>query len=973
MSAACEQVQDFFAGELSAAEADAFGDHLAGCKRCQEELHELAQLGALEIDAAAQGTVVAMAWYRKPRMLLAAAFPLAVAAAVLLWWVDDRGDGRGDESGIVLARAETRRIEGRISYPGVAAYRPYDPERAGPSEPESVPLSALAKLENRGDFHGVAAGYLLLEEPERALTYLHRAEPGVEVTSDRALALLSQGEAERAVMVLGDVSNHPAAMWNRALAYRELGLSLAAASTFEKVAESREPGWSEEARARAEALRADVEPRIAAYKKLYRRGIAFARGKAEITAAELAAFPGLGRWFLYEAVRAAETRDRVVALADHARALDTVIGGSRLTDFVEGAAAADFEVRGPLARRYAEILDGNEPAGKNARAYLEALRRAGADDILFGALVALGPTYGRVAADDLPELLRLAKAADDPWFRLFAAEQMAQDALDHHHGDRAEATLLAAWKICEHTAVAYRCARIAQLLARTYLAQHRTSLGAKFAQHGWELARRSHDYWLELAALIHLAKSAEMRDDIAARALPVAKAYLTELSLRAPDDCTYQIYVHEIITMMLINRQQMDDATERHRALRRARAECGNKPLSLSGAFVDAHIFATAGTAEDVARLRSDLDAKRDAPSSTLGTKALIDHIEGRLLLSRKPDVGRKLLRRAIETASEAPASDLNARLASGYSFALLAMDAGRSGNYDETLALLAKEAGATLPRRCVVGVAIEAGWVAAVRGPDGTTSGQIGPRSSDAAIPETLVKRLAGCETVDVLARPPLHGTAGLLPSEMAWRYVTRRETAVVPTVRVPRRLVVTNTEPPAELGLPRLGFHRDTEAPDVWLRGVDATPARVLEAMTTATVIEIHAHGLVDLGVAESSFIALSPEPTGDFALTAADVRGQKLLGAPLVILGACHAARGAFNFHEPWSLPAAFIDAGARAVIASPAPIADVDAAAFFADVRERIRTGAEPAIALRDARQAWRDRPGATWVQKVLLFE
>jgi hypothetical protein len=69
----------------------------------------------------------------------------------------------------------------------------------------------------------------------------------------------------------------------------------------------------------------------------------------------------------------------------------------------------------------------------------------------------------------------------------------------------------------------------------------------------------------------------------------------------------------------------------------------------------------------------------------------------------------------------------------------------------------------------------------------------------------------------------------------------------------------------------------------------------------------------------------------------------------------------------------LPAAFVYAGARAVIASASPIPDSEASAFFDDVRARIRTSAPAAIAVRDARVAWLAQHRGDWVRDVLVFE
>ena len=116
------------------------------------------------------------------------------------------------------------------------------------------------------------------------------------------------------------------------------------------------------------------------------------------------------------------------------------------------------------------------------------------------------------------------------------------------------------------------------------------------------------------------------------------------------------------------------------------------------------------------------------------------------------------------------------------------------------------------------------------------------------------------------------------------------------------------------------------------------------------------------------------LSPDGDSGYALTASAIRTTRLRGRPIVILAACHAARTATYRHEAWSLPAAFIAAGARAVIASTEVIDDASAGAFFDDVRARIERGASPATALRDARSAWQAvHPDAAWVRSLMVFQ
>src|SRR5262249_46564275 len=128
-----------------------------------------------------------------------------------------------------------------------------------------------------------------------------------------------------------------------------------------------------------------------------------------------------------------------------------------------------------------------------------------------------------------------------------------------------------------------------------------------------------------------------------------------------------------------------------------------------------------------------------------------------------------------------------------------------------------------------------------------------------------------------------------------------------------------------------------------------------------------------MVDLAISDASVVVLTPDADGQFALTAAAIRRQHLPRAPLVILGACESGHVAPYLHQSWSLPAAFLAAGARSVVASPAAIEDADAGAFFAQLRERVRGGMAVPVALRDTRQAWLARPGHEWVKAVIAFE
>jgi hypothetical protein len=233
--------------------------------------------------------------------------------------------------------------------------------------------------------------------------------------------------------------------------------------------------------------------------------------------------------------------------------------------------------------------------------------------------------------------------------------------------------------------------------------------------------------------------------------------------------------------------------------------------------------------------------------------------------------------------------------------------------------------------------------------------------------------ERLRPCSEIAVVARPPTQGQPELLPTEIAWSY--RFAGSQVSSAQVARRrVVVSNVEPPLQLGLSKLLPWRSSQVPEVTLEGAVATPSRVLAELGNATSIEIHAHGLINAAVSDASFVLLSPDGDGRFALTAAEIRQQRLLGHPVVVLAACRAGATVSYWHEPWGLPAAFIEAGARVVIASPDLIADSDAGAFFDALSARIDRGILPAQALRDQRLEWLAvHPDAKWVRLLVVFQ
>ncbi|MGZ3443856.1 MAG: zf-HC2 domain-containing protein, partial [Polyangia bacterium] len=202
-----DKVDAFADGELPADEAEAFRAHLADCAGCQAELRDIMMLAAVTQPLAATATATATGKQpkdaalppiipvasRRRRVILAVGAALTAAAAVVVIWKMARPEP------IVLAQADKRSLEARLSYGAADRWRPYDLERAGGTAREEVRVDTLARLESRGDWRGLADGYLLGGEPERAAEALAKAGESADVESDRAALALQQHDAAAAL------------------------------------------------------------------------------------------------------------------------------------------------------------------------------------------------------------------------------------------------------------------------------------------------------------------------------------------------------------------------------------------------------------------------------------------------------------------------------------------------------------------------------------------------------------------------------------------------------------------------------------------------------------------------------------------------------------------------------------------------------------------------------------------------------
>lgn len=978
MASLCDDVELFVDEELPPERAEAFRNHLPDCARCQREVANLLQLDMLgqsyleqvEAQAPAEPPRLApSARWRSPALLVAV--PLLVALVAVVLWPSAPATL---ESDVWLDQLPQRPLEARLSYRKADRHRPPPSKPMGASESSKGPLLRDMAVLERSDPQGLAAAWLVHGDPKRAEEVLQRLEeqgPSTDLANYRAVVSLLKDKPEEALRHLSRAleldPHHPQALWNLGLALDRLELPLLAARTFDEVAALGEPGWTEEAAQRAEALRRPVHERRQKWESVFKAGRALVEGAPGPLPTGFSQAP-IARLFFYDAIRSAPSRERVLALLPLAQELDEQAGGRVLEGYVRRVAEADFSQRAPLAREYAALARDNfkkeEPRQVRLR---EALLASREDDLLLGTLFQMRPVERHLALFEAKAI-----ASGDPWFQLLAAQERA--AAERAAGGWSLATqrLLEARRSCPERGLAYRCISLDRDLSGLYIQLHRFESAAEHARAGLRQARDHGEWFLERDLLWQLAQMARFVSDA-----PLARARYAELLERDRGDADTVRRVHQHLADIEWNELRLDEARRQIDA-----ALATGRPLSLSGAF----------TLSDIARLRSAPEDERHltraledaAPRLNRGERAQATHVLGRFFIERDAARGRTLLWRSIEEA-ESPGleEDPPARRARAYSFTSLLMEAGRRGDFEEALRLLTRERRQELPRQCLLAATVDSErTLLLARNASGELVGRYEdtrrqrlPGRLDKLVPELLLEHLRSCERVDVLARPPLHGRAELLPPGVAWSYLTRTTPPVGVGTSVKTHLVVSDVELPSGSPFERLGpwplaFGADEK--QVILSGVRATPSNVLEEMRRATEIDLATHGVIN-DRSNTSYLLLAAEKSGS-ELGAPRVRSTPLRGAPFVVLAACHAAYTTYALHEPLSLPAAFIEAGARGVLAATEEIPYPDAAVFFNAVRERMRSGVPPAIALREERMQWlRKGREAEWVTSVLLFE
>jgi len=952
----------FADGELEAEAAERFRGHLAACDRCRRELCDLVSLEM----AAARAVEEAPAWARlgRAREALRARWRAAAAVAAGMAAVATAAVAvmAVQLSELRMLQSPVRAMEVRLpNRPHQQLSPARGPEEASPE----LPLLALGWLTWRGDSLGIAEAYLVRGQLQPAERWLARAEVGADALAARAALDLLAGRPEDAVRdaeeALRRDGRSSSALWNRALALRALQLPLVAAQSFDAVAALGEPGWAEEARASAAALREGSERRQKAYADVQARCRAAMRGEAPFPVELAEASPRQARICFYDALRSAGTAEALAALEPAAAALGT---GAVLRAAEAGVAAA----RVPLARQYAEAL-----VAAKARAYRRegsegwlslaaAARAAKQADIELGAMF-----FVPAARLDLRRYRELALAAGDPWFEALAEERAAE--VDEAQGQPLRALeRLRAWegRCGAEVRVEDRCLTVERVIAFGEAMLHRTAEAKAAAKRALTHARAEGEPMMELGLLEELGQVSRLRGE-----LEMAHAYLDEALARSPGSCEVAEWVRSELAFAHQRRLEFDEARRQVDAM----AGC-DRPPSFKRMYTLADLQRTRPRAGDEALLARGAEAMR-AEGARPADLAMADHILGRAKVETDRAGGERLLRRAITEAEALTGSDRTPDKVRSYSYTSLILEAGKRGELGAALALFVEERRWAAPPACSVWLTLddERLLVVAVDA-HGAVAGRYDgqrtrpPAEGEALAPRELVDAVRGCEAVQVIARPPLEGRPGLLPPDVAWSEVVRRGPA--PVAGQGPRVVIASVAQPAWLGLPALSAPPPSPG-EVRLEGPAATPSRVMQAARDASVLELHVHGMRNPEVADASSLVLTPEPSGRFALAAGDVRAEVLSGHPLVLLAACSSGDTVQDLSQSDGLPVAFVQAGARAVLAVNARVEDAESEQFFRPLLASIQAGALPAAALRSAREEWNRAHGPSWVDQVVLFE
>ncbi|OJH33904.1 CHAT domain-containing protein [Cystobacter ferrugineus] len=975
----CSQLQAFADGMLSVEQERTFGEHLADCTRCQAELTGLFQLEQLGRRHVEEHGPVEVPWYLVAQNRRKAIGGLIIFTLTLLLTVVGVSRLSPAPSAYPLWERGTRHLEARVTYPPADRYRPLASTAMGSKKslaPSTYSASIPAELEQRGDLQQLVAVYLAAGDPhpKDASAVLERMKTeGVGDISDVLCDLGAARYAERddweALRLFNEALSHKPthvqALWNRALVYRRVGLPLLAREGFKEVERTdKDEGWRRAAQEEAEQLD-DVLLRKKKWLEAEKAGEALVAGSGSAieTALRFRGVPMMRRDF-YDAVRTRGSAEEVRALRPLAEQLDGQAGaGTVLVDYLESIAASDFTQRAPWARLYARLVSG-QISSDELKTLLPGLLASKENDIALGVLVRTHANHPEYSA----EFIKRTENNKDTWFKLLSQQFQAKQKIDKKQYRQAKEILESALNDCMNARLFYRCIDIENDLSHALAWLFQIDEAEQHASEGLRLARKLSQWDKEGVLLMALGNVARMTTKV-----PQGRAYYAEALRVLGDDAEARLNIHQNLAHLAIQSLELDEA----RAQLDQAMDIG-LPLTIHGVEALVDVARTRHSARDTTALEESL-ALED--QETVGQRAYTSFLRGRFIVEIDPERGRNLLEESIREAAKAGPEDPLAPHARAYSYTSLIFADAQQGDYLSALHRFGDERGFEAPDKCVLAVTEDTERSLLVaRGADRRLLSDYQPMRQhyfptedlSGIVPREIVDALEPCNWVDVLARPPLENRAGLLPSDIAWGYRMR--------IRPPQQregpalhLVVNDVQ--YEKGVDPLRWkpHPGSNVEVRILRGLDATPSRVLKEMEHATEIDLATHGLSS-PVATASYLLLARDVDGSNKLNEESIRKIRLTGAPLVILAACEAARGTSALHESKSLPNAFLTAGARGVIAATQKIPDKESSIFFGEVRERIRGGAPIRVAVRDVRKKWMDEgQGADWLNGILVFE
>lgn len=984
---ACVQLQAFLDGELSPDEREQFEQHLGECRVCQDEVEAAVRFYVLGAQLAqrpdrpqalipskpkrAIAGAKARVWMRA-RLAVPGGLALVAAAAALVL-AFPHGDPSAKLDREIADRLSPRRTtEERLPYAAFDRHRDYDTTLAETAPHEQVSDKALAELAERRDRTALIAAYLARGELGTADDALSRAGAGDDLDVERAILALRRRRPDTALTLLDQVISHsprhPQALWNRAIVLENLDLPLAAAEAFDAALALLEPGWSAEAVTRSSNLRARENQRALAWTSANQACDALARGVVPDLDV-VRRRPWLCRPALAEAVRHAGTREQAMRLLPVAQVIDAESGDTGSSELVERAASADFKIRGPSLAIYRALTMTPALSDADKAGLMAQLRASGQDDLVLGALLRTG-----MLRDHQDEYARLAKATGDAYFAEIAVEYDAVAKRESGRAAEAEHILRDAVAQCTMRAVERRCAYLYLALAELYIDRHEPTEATKTVLAALDRSRRLGLYWDErllFSLLSEVAKSAGRTSE--------ERAYSREAKLRQSGECLQLLDSGETAAHVELRALRFASArAELDRAPR-----CG-RPPAMVRTELEAELVRFDGTPQRIAELRADFERTRRAGYLTHSELVYLDAIEGRLVAAADPATARPLLARAIDEAGKPEIDEVQAMKIKSYAYRTLLVLGAADLDNAALLELFATAARVQPRPGCALGALIDGERLLLIARDAGVQFKKVfAPHAFKTPdfdvrtlVPAELRTFLAGCARVDVIALPPVYGRSRLLPPELAWSYRGPAGQAVDVGSRSQVALTVADARPPSVLGLQRLQSPsrgaRGAGVDQVIVSGPEATPERVRKELAAADFVEIHAHGIVDPGVSDVPLIALSPEADGSFALTAPSIAALKLERAPFVALAACYSAYTAPYLHEPWGLPYAFLQAGARGVLAPTTAIPDKDSNSLFRTFGDQILRGADPAAVLRDQRMAHRQAT-EDWVNDVVLFD